>query len=109
MDWTAGAACDPFLVFLLFYPAGVHKAGKQSARGLVLVEEPPDYQVSEEEQALADAGKLNIGYGSPEVERTKSQTVYWEDGGVFYTMISFDNTMTAEEFAGMAGEIIDLK
>ena len=70
---------------------------------------PPDYQVSEEEQALADAGKLNIGYGSPEVERTKSQTVYWEDGGVFYTMISFDNTMTAEEFAGMAGEIIDLK
>ena len=43
------------------------------------------------------------------MERTKGQTVYWEDGGVFYTMISFDNTMTAEEFAGMAGEIIDLK
>ena len=33
----------------------------------------------------------------------------FHSGGVFYTMISFDNTMTAEEFAGMAGEIIDLK
>ena len=41
--------------------------------------------------------------------RDRSQTIYWEDGGVFYTIISFDNTMTAEEFAGMAGEIIDLK
>ena len=70
---------------------------------------PPDYQVSEEEQALSDAGKLNIGYGTSEVQRNRSQTIYWEDGGVFYTIISFDNTMTAEEFAGMAGEIIDLK
>lgn len=70
---------------------------------------PPDYQVSEEEQALADAGKLNIGYGSAQVERTKSNMIYWEDGGACYTIISFDNTMTAEEFAGMAGEIIDLK
>ena len=70
---------------------------------------PPDYQVSEEEQALSDAGKLNIGYGTSEVQRNRSQTIYWEDGGVFYTIISFDNTMTAEEFAGLAGEIIDLK
>lgn len=70
---------------------------------------PPDYKPSEEEQALAEAGKLNIGYGSSEVERMKSETVCWQDGGVFYTIISFDNTMTAEDYARMAGEIIDMK
>lgn len=68
---------------------------------------PPNYQVSEEEKAQVEAGTLCISYGSDKVENQKNQSVVWEDGGLYYNIGSFDNTMSAEEFVQMAAEIID--
>lgn len=69
---------------------------------------PPDYQVSEEDLAKEAAGELYIGYGSPEVEHKEAKQLQWNDGEISYLLMSFDNTMTSEEFAQMAGEIIDM-
>lgn len=68
---------------------------------------PPNYQMSEEEEKLVEAGELYISYGSSEVEDRQSKSMNWEDEGVFYSVSSFDNGMSAEEFFQMAAEIID--
>lgn len=70
---------------------------------------PPDYQISQEEQALVDAGELFVSYGSDQVENNQIQFVVWQDAGVRYCMLTSDNSMTAEELVQMAGEIIDNK
>ena len=64
--------------------------------------------MSEEDLAKEAAGELYIGYGSPEVERKEAKQLQWNDGEISYLLMSFDNTMTSEEFAQMAGEIIDM-
>lgn len=68
---------------------------------------PPSYEASDEEKALVEAGELFIGYGSDKVEDKENKSVLWKDGGVTYTLSSFDNTMTADEFLQMAAEIVD--
>ncbi|MDY3232840.1 MAG: hypothetical protein SOX46_14920 [Clostridiaceae bacterium] len=70
---------------------------------------PADYQISQEEQALVDAGDLYVSYGSAQVEDSRIQFVLWTEGEVHYIMMSKDNAMTAEELVQMAGEIIDNK
>lgn len=69
---------------------------------------PPDQKPSEEDQAREAAGELYISYGSSEEQRKESSYITWSDDGMIYMLLSFDNTMTPEEFAGMAGEIIDM-
>lgn len=69
---------------------------------------PPDQKPSEEDQAREAAGELYISYGSSEEQRKESRYITWSDGGMVYMLLSFDNPMTPEEFAGMAGEIIDM-
>lgn len=68
---------------------------------------PPDYQVSEEEQARADAGELFISYGTDQVENQVIKGVTWTDGGISYSMITFGSSLTPEEMVQMAGEVID--
>lgn len=68
---------------------------------------PPDYQVSQEEKAREEAGELYISYGSSQVEDKVVHNVFWEDQGIVYYMITFDNSLTPQELAQMAGEIID--
>ncbi|MBT9778572.1 hypothetical protein GPL15_18910 [Clostridium sp. MCC353] len=68
---------------------------------------PPDYQVSEEEQAAMDAGKLYISYGTDKVENNVVQNMYWEDGGTVYTLLAFDSTLGPEDFYEMACEVVD--
>lgn len=70
---------------------------------------PPNYQVSEEEQARMDAGELYISYGSDQVEDQVVKSVDWTDGGTHYNMLTFDGSLTAEEMVQMAGEVIDNK
>ncbi len=70
---------------------------------------PPSYQVSAEEQAQIDAGTLALAYGSDQVEDQQTVTVAWIQDGIQYSITVFDTTLTAEEFAQMAGEFIDMK
>lgn len=70
---------------------------------------PPDYKPSAEEQAQVAAGTLELSYGSDQVEDKQAVTVAWAQDGIQYLITAFDPTMTAEEFAQMAGEFIDMK
>ncbi|MFR5684583.1 MAG: hypothetical protein ACLUD1_11200, partial [Clostridia bacterium] len=63
--------------------------------------------VSEEEQARADAGELFVSYGTDQVENQVIKGVTWTDGGISYSMITFDSSLTPEEMVQMAGEVID--
>lgn len=68
---------------------------------------PPDYEISQEEQALIDAGDLYLSYGSSEVEDNQVQSLVWKEGDRHWTMLTFDNAITAEGMVQMAGEILD--
>lgn len=70
---------------------------------------PPDYKVSAEEQAQIDAGTLALAYGSDQVEDQQMVTVAWIQDGIQYSIAVPDTTLTAEEFAQIAGEFIDMK
>lgn len=67
---------------------------------------PPEYQVSEEEQAQMDAGELIISYGSPEVQDSEIQSLNWQADGISYGLMIFDSTITPAELVQMAEEII---
>lgn len=68
---------------------------------------PVDYQATEEELALAKAGKLNLGYGNDKVEEMDSSSVSWKEGDISYTLFTFDSSMTADEMLQMAKEIVE--
>lgn len=68
---------------------------------------PPDYVPTEEEQKLSEEGKLNLAYGSSEIEEMVSSMVQWEDGGITYSLFTFDEAITAEEMFQMAKEVVE--
>lgn len=65
-----------------------------------------EYELTEEEIALQEAGKLNIAYGSSEVEIKESESYYWEKDGLYYCLIGFDLNLGEEAFAEMAADIM---
>lgn len=86
-------------------------AGKQEPEGYhVLMNKfvPDGYEPTEEELALQEAGKLNIGYGGAdqEVENMQSEAYYWEADGLYYCLIGFDLNLGEEAFAQMAADIM---
>jgi hypothetical protein len=68
---------------------------------------PPDYQPTAEEQAQVEAGTLNIGYGSDEVELVASEYLSWTEDGISYGLMTMDNNLGSDELAKMAEEIIN--
>lgn len=69
-----------------------------------------DYELTPEEQALVDAGELNVGYGGAGMERQEvtNQFVAWTDqGGEYSLMVDVDAGLTQEDLFAMAEEIID--
>lgn len=68
---------------------------------------PPDYKPTEEELALQEQGKLNIGYGSSEIQEMTSVSVMWEQDGVSYSLFSFNDALGAEDMFQMAKEVAE--
>lgn len=68
---------------------------------------PPDYEPTEEELKLQEEGKLNIGYGSSEIQTMVSASVTWKQDDVRYCLFTFNENMTAEEFLQMAKEVAE--
>lgn len=68
---------------------------------------PPGYEITEEEKRLQDEGKLNIAYGSDEIELMPSSCVVWTQEEITYTLFTFSQDMSAEEMLGMAREIAE--
>ena len=87
-------------------------AGEDVAEGYSTMKNmflPPDYEYepTEEEKALQEAGKLNIAYGSSEVEIKTSESYYWNEDGMYYCLIGFDLDLGEEAFKQMAAEIME--
>lgn len=70
---------------------------------------PPDAKVSEEAQALKEAGKLEISYGSAKEEQKLYRGAAWDDNGIHYLLMTMNESQTAEELMAKAKEIIDIK
>lgn len=68
---------------------------------------PPDFEMTEDIQKRVDAGELFVSYGSSEVESNVVKSISWEDDGIRYIMLSFDNSMDSEGFKQMAEEVIN--
>lgn len=71
---------------------------------------PPDGSElpTEEEQAKADAGEINIGYGTETREEKTFYSVKWEEDGIQYSISTFDpGELTEEDFFQMAAEVIN--
>lgn len=69
---------------------------------------PPDAQPGEEDLKLQQEGRLEISYGSSEVERQVFKHVSWTKEGVVYRLFTFGDT-SLEELVGMAKDFIDEK
>ncbi|MFR8165779.1 MAG: hypothetical protein ACLU8D_07170 [Enterocloster sp.] len=68
---------------------------------------PPDYEITEEEKKLQEEGKLNVAYGSDEVEVMTSAAVTWEQEDISYCLFTFEESMSAEELLSMAKEVAE--
>ena len=68
---------------------------------------PPDYEITEEEKKLQEEGKLNVAYGSDEVEVMTSASVTWEQEDISYCLFTFEESMSAEELLSMAKEVAE--
>lgn len=69
---------------------------------------PPDYEVTQEETDLMEAGQLYISYGSSKVEVEEIINIGWADADLHYSLMSFgDTAMTQDQLVAMAKEIID--
>lgn len=68
---------------------------------------PDGYEVTPEEIALQEAGKLNVAFGGgQEVEIMESEGYYWEADGLYYHLTAFDMGFGEAAMAQMAAEIM---
>lgn len=71
---------------------------------------PPDYQVTPEEEALIEQGKLYVSYGTDAVEIREMTAISWYAGEASYLLMPYGDTpVPQEELVQMAKEIIDSK
>ena len=70
---------------------------------------PPDYQLTDEDKEMQEAGKLQISVGSDKVTVEKTQHVVWEQDGVSYCLSDIGVEIDKNEFVDMAKSIMDAK
>lgn len=68
---------------------------------------PPDYEPTEEDQKAMESGRLQIGYGSAEIETSQYSCVVWVKDGIQYELMGFDVSLSADEMFQMAQEMIE--
>lgn len=68
---------------------------------------PEDYVATAEEEKLVAEGKLNLGYGSSEIEEMDSSSVFWKEDGLTYSLFTFETSITADEMLQMAKEVVE--
>lgn len=67
---------------------------------------PPDYQMTEADKKAEESGDLVFSWGSPEVEITEIQQVFWEENGLRCSLMQTDGALTPEALVEMAKEAI---
>lgn len=68
---------------------------------------PVGYKMTEEEQKLMEAGKLNVAEGADEIEIKLSSSVIWEQDEITYHLFTFSQDMSADEMLQMAREVAE--
>lgn len=85
-------------------------AGQEVTEGYVVTANkfvPPDYELTEEDKAMQEAGELNIAYGSQEVELKTFESYYWQDGDLYYYLGAFDCDLGEAALKDMAAQIME--
>lgn len=70
---------------------------------------PPNYELTDEDQANLERDDFTISYGTDKVEVQQNSAVTWEKDGVFYDLMGFDLNLDAEAMLDMAEEIMGTK
>lgn len=70
---------------------------------------PPNVEVSAEDLKLQEEGKLEISYGSTEIEESFFQTLEWEQDGIIYELMLSNVNADKAEIVDMAKEIIAMQ
>ena len=84
-------------------------AGQEETEGYVITANkfvPPDYELTEEDKAMQEAGELNIAYGSDKVELKTFENYSWEDDGLYYSLGVFDADLGEAGLRDMAEQIM---
>lgn len=68
---------------------------------------PPDYEMTAEDKKAEANGELVFSWGSSKVEISEVQSVTWTADGVQYQLLQIDGSLSADELADMAKEIIN--
>lgn len=79
------------------------KSDNRSVKSVSLSAEPVTDQTFPEDSAVIKCGKVNLYYSD-----IQANSVSWIDGEIFYMLMDIDKTVTKDELAAMAKEIIDL-
>ena len=67
----------------------------------------PEEEAKALQKKLQEEGKLNVAYGSDEVEVMTSAAVTWEQEDISYCLFTFEESMSAEELLSMAKEVAE--
>lgn len=70
---------------------------------------PPDASPTAEDQALKEAGKLQISYGTEAEERKTFRYVTWTEDGLVYLLQAFNVDFELEELLDMAEEVLSVE
>ncbi len=70
---------------------------------------PVGTEISEEDRLAEERGELFLSYGSDQTEINDYYTVSWKDEGISYSILSSDQSFTADEMFAMAAAVIDGK
>lgn len=68
---------------------------------------PPDYKLTDEDQKLLDEHKIEISYGSQEIEEMLCQSVCWYEDGMKYLILAMDANLSEDVMVEMAETVID--
>jgi hypothetical protein len=67
---------------------------------------PPDYELTEQDKLSEANGDLVFSYGSDEVTVQQVQNIRWSVGDIQYSILAVDSSLTPDELAQMAADII---
>ena len=87
-----------------YVDAGVEMAKGYSCDTYLFL--PDEDALTEEYQAMAEAGEIFISYGTEEEEWKVMENYSWEDAGVYYSLVASDGGFGEEAMAAMAAEIM---
>ena len=68
---------------------------------------PPDYEPTEEDKKAMESGRLQIGYGSAEIETSQYSRVVWVKDGIRYELMGFNVSLNDVEMLQMAQEMVE--